>query len=577
MNTLFTEILDMSVTASFMIAAILLIRPLTAKVSKNINCILWALAGLRLVLPFSFKSKVSAVPDLKSLTPEIAPAITPEVIPEAAPTLPSEPVTQSGSIEILSVLWIVWLCGIALLVIYTAISFMLIKRKTAISLHETDNVYICDGIKGAFILGSFKPRIYIPSDTPEEQKQHVIAHENAHIKRLDYLWKPLALFVAILHWFNPLVWVGYILLCRDIELACDEAVTRNMTVDSKKSYTRALLECAVAGNRYRPSPLAFGEVGVKDRIKSILNYRKPAFWVSFGVMAVCVIVTVVFMTDPVINAKIPDPLPEISTTDTEEIKEPEPPETEEIPEDTETKSTEAAETEPVETEPVETEPEETEPEETEPEETEPEETEPEETESVETEPKETESKETEAKETGSKETKPKETEPTETKPVETKPADTTAAKPEEKPEPVVTHTVTFVANGGYCEKTSETVTHGQASVTLPMPTKAGYIFEGWWDADEGGTRIRSNTVCTTADTVLYARWRDNSTVKVTLMYDGKTEMMQMTKGDSFGTLFTPIKEGHTFDGWYINGTQRLTPDTVVPDHDIYLEARWIEN
>ena len=567
MNTVFTEILDMSVTASFMIAVILLIRPLTARVSKNISCILWALAGLRLVLPFSLKSKVSAVPDLQVLTPEIAPGITSEVIPEAAPTLSSTPVTESSSIDILSVLWIVWLCGIALLVIYTAVSFMLIKRKTAISLHETDNVYICDGIKGAFILGSFKPRIYIPSDTPEEQKQHVIAHENAHIRRLDYLWKPLGLFVAILHWFNPLVWIGYILLCRDIELACDEAVTRNMTVDSKKSYTRALLECAVAGSRYRPSPLAFGEVGVKDRIKSILNYRKPAFWLSFGVMAICIVVAVTFMTDPVINAKTPAPLPEISAISTEEIKEPEPPETEEISEDTETKDTETVETEPVETEPEETEPKETEPKETEP---------------KETEPKETKSKETEAKETDSKETKPKETKPKETKlketkPIETKPADTTAAKPEEKPEPVATHTVTYVANGGYCEKTAETVTHGQASVTLPIPTRAGYIFEGWWDAPEGGTRIRSNTVCTTADTVLYARWREDNTVTIHLMYNGKTDTVTMTKGSSFGSLFTPEKEGCTFDGWYLNGTEKVYPDTPVPERNAYLEARWIEN
>ncbi len=543
MNAVFTEILDMSITASFMIAAILLIRPLTGKVSKNINCILWALAGLRLVLPFSFKTRVSAVPDIQALTPEIMPDITPEAIPDIVPTLPSEPVVQSDSIDILSVLWIVWLVGIALLSVYTLVSFILIKKKTAVSLHENDNIYICDNIKGAFILGSFKPRIYIPSSTLAEQKQHVIAHENTHIKRLDYLWKPLGLFVAILHWFNPLVWVGYILLCRDIELACDEAVTRNMDVDAKKSYTRALLDCAVAGNRYRPSPLAFGEVGVRDRIKNILNYRKPAFWVSFGVIAICIVIAVMFMTDPIVNAKLPDPLPEIMAEDTEEIEKPEPTETEELPEETKPIETEPVETEPVETEPIETEPAETKP--------------------IETEPI---------------ETKPVETKPAETKPVETKPAETTTAKPEKEPEPVViTHTVTFVSNGGYCEKTIETVTHGQSSVTLPMPTRAGYIFEGWWDSPEGGTKMRHNTVCTTADTVLYARWREDNTVNVRLMYDEKIETLTLTKGSSFGTLFIPEKEGYTFDGWYLNGAEKVYPDTVVPDRDVHLEARWIEN
>ncbi len=564
MNTVFTEILNMSITASFMIAAILLIRPLTGKVSKNINCILWALAGLRLVLPFSFKTKVSAVPDIQVLAPQPIPDITPEVIPDVVPTLPSEPIApSSNSIDILSVLWIVWLVGIAVLSVYTLVSFVLIKKKTSISLHENDNIYICDNIKGAFILGSLKPRIYIPSNTPAEQKQYVIAHENAHIKRLDYLWKPLGLFVAILHWFNPLVWVGYILLCRDIELACDEAVTRNMDVDSKKSYTRALLECAVTGNRYRPSPLAFGEVGVKDRIKNILNYRKPTFWVSFGVVAVCIIIAVMFMTDPVVNAKLPDPLPEVVVKDTEEIEKPESDETEELPEETEPVETEPIETEPIETEPVETEPAETESAETEPVETKPIETEPIETDPIETKPI---------------ETKPVETKPAETKPVETKPAETTTAKSEKEPEPtVVTHTVTFIANGGYCEKTQETVTHGQSSVTLPMPTRAGYIFEGWWDSPEGGSRIRHNTVCTTADTVLYAHWREDNTVKVRLMYDGNIQTLTLTKGSSFGTLFTPEKEGYTFDGWYLNGTEKVYPDTLVPDHDVHLEAKWIEN
>ena len=272
MNTVFTEILNMSITASFMIAAILLIRPLTGKVSKNINCILWALAGLRLVLPFSFKTKVSAVPDIQVLAPQTTPDITPEVIPDVTPTLPSEPIAPSNSIDIISVLWIVWLVGIAVLSVYTLVSFVLIKKKTAISLHENDNIYICDNIKGAFILGSLKPRIYIPSNTPAEQKQYVIAHENAHIKRLDYLWKPLGLFVAILHWFNPLVWVSYVLFCKDLELACDEAVVRNMSEGRRKSYALTLCDIGVNKAKISACPIAFGEVSIKERVKATLSY-----------------------------------------------------------------------------------------------------------------------------------------------------------------------------------------------------------------------------------------------------------------------------------------------------------------
>ncbi|MBR4881501.1 MAG: InlB B-repeat-containing protein [Clostridia bacterium] len=554
MDSVFTEILDMSMTASFMIAAILLIRPLVGKVSKNINCILWALAGLRLIFPFSLRTKLSAVPDIQSITPEIMT----DTVPQAQPTLPSEPMVQPKTVDVLSILSTVWVIGIALLTVYYLVSFILIKKKTSVSLHEGDNVYICDGIKSAFILGRLTPRIYLPSDTAREQREHIIAHERAHIRRLDYLWKPVGLGIAILHWFNPLAWAGYIFLCRDIELACDETVTRNMSAERKRSYALALLESTVSGYRYNPSPLAFGEVGVKNRIKSILNYRKPAFWVSFGIIAICIAVAVMFMTDPIISAKLPDPIPEVVVKDTEKTKETEAPETEET-------ETEPAETEPQETEPIETEPIETEPKESE--------TKEKETEAVETKPV-----ETKPVETKPVETKPVETKPVETEPKETKPAETTTSKPQKDPEPeVVTHTVTFVANGGYCEKTAETVTHGQSSVTLPMPTRSGYIFDGWWDAPEGGTRVRNNTVCTTADTVLYAHWRENNTVNVRLMYDGKIETLTLTKGSSFGTLFAPEKEGYAFDGWYLNGSEKVYPDTLVPDYDVHLEARWIED
>ena len=619
MNTVFTEILNMSITASFMIAAILIIRPLTGKVSKNINCILWALAGLRLVLPFSFKTKVSAVPDIQVLAPQPIPDITPEVIPDVTPTLPSEPIAPSNSIDILSVLWIVWLVGIAVLSVYTLVSFVLIKKKTAISLHENDNIYICDNTKGAFILGSFKPRIYIPSNTPADQKQYVIAHENAHIKRLDYLWKPLGLFVAILHWFNPLVWVGYILLCRDIELACDEAVTRNMDVDSKKSYTRALLECAVIGNRYRPSPLAFGEVGVKDRIKNILNYRKPAFWVSFGVVAVCIVIAVMFMTDPVVNAKLPDPLPEVVVKDTEEIEKPESDESEELPE---------------ETEPVETEPEESD---TTVEDTTTENTTTADTTTVDTTTADT----TTADTTAAKDTKPKETEKVTEAPkpdketqapakkisITYKSADGTTlavktATAGEKTQlydtdipgffmmgwtnydwskevkyacgsyaefhgdvtlyAVLKYRITYNGNGGTPSQTHEDLYYGEQVYSMGYATRDGYKFLGWWSEPEGGSSKRPDP--TKGHTTLYAHWRIGN--RVNFIYNGgkgDTQYILVEYGKPMGTLPTPTREGYSFNGWWfeypITGeTVQITEASLMPiDYDISLEAQWIEN
>ncbi len=628
MNAVFTQILDMSITASFMIAAILLIRPLTGKVSKNINCILWALAGLRLVLPFSFKTRVSAVPDIQSLTPEIVPEVTPEIIPDVVPTLPAEPVAQSNSIDILSVLWIVWLVGIALLSVYTLVSFILIKKKTAVSLHENENIYICDNIKGAFILGSFKPRIYIPSSTLAEQKQHVIAHENAHIKRLDYLWKPLGLFVAILHWFNPLVWVGYILLCRDIELACDEAVTRNMDVDSKKSYTRALLDCAVAGNRYRPSPLAFGEVGVRDRIKNILNYRKPAFWVSFGVIAICIVIAVMFMTDPIVNAKLPDPLPEIMAEDTEEIEKPEPTETEELPEDTKEKETEPTESEEVETKPEESD---TTAEDTTAEDTTAEDTTAEDTTTADTTTADTTTKDTTAKDTAKA---PETSAPVTDKPAAAKKIKITyksadgstlavkTATAGEKTQlydtdipgffmmgwtnydwskevkyacgsyaefygdvtlyAVLKYRVTYNGNGGTPSQTHEDLYYGEEIYSMGYATRDGYKFLGWWSNPEGGSSKRPDP--TQGHTTLYAHWRIGN--RVSFIYNGgtgDTQSILVEYGKPMGTLPTPTREGYTFNGWWfkypITGeTVQITETSLMPiDYDISLEAQWIEN
>ncbi len=318
MNTVFTEILNMSITASWMIIAVVILRFFTRKISKNLNIFMWGLVGLRLLLPFSFKSKISAVPSAETFPTEPIiekgysinsgiPVIDVSVN-NYIESFPMEQATETAkkSIDIMNVLGIVWLCGFAVLVFYGIISCVLLRRKVSVSMKEINNIYICDDIKGAFIFGIFKPRIYLPSLLPVWQREYVVYHEIEHLKRRDHIWKPVAFVIACLHWFNPFVWLAYILFCRDIELSCDERVVRKMDKDEKKSYSLALLACSIPRSKLVAAPLAFGEVGVKTRIKSALNYKKPAFWVIVVALIICIGVAVLFMTDPIAKPKDPE-------------------------------------------------------------------------------------------------------------------------------------------------------------------------------------------------------------------------------------------------------------------------------
>ncbi len=315
MNTVFTEILNMSITASWMILAVVILRFFTRKISKNLNIFMWGLVGLRLLLPFSFKSKISAVPSAETFPTEpviekgysINSGIPVIDIPvnEYIESMPIESATEAAkkTLDTMSIFGIVWVCGFAALVLYGIISCILLRRKVSASMREVNNIYVCDGIKGAFIFGIFKPRIYLPSLLPVWQREYVVYHEKEHLKRHDHIWKPVAFVIACLHWFNPFVWLAYILFCRDIELSCDERVVRKMDKDEKKSYSLALLACSIPHSKLVAAPLAFGEVGVKTRIKSALNYKKPAFWVIVVALIICIGVAVLFMTDPVMTTQ----------------------------------------------------------------------------------------------------------------------------------------------------------------------------------------------------------------------------------------------------------------------------------
>ena len=231
MTTLFLKLLNMSIMASWTLGAVVLLRLALRKAPKWTVCLLWAILALRLVLPFSFESSFSLIPSSEVIPTDIvqaeAPAINtgiPQVDSVINPTLlpqQEQPVTLEQVVHVAS---IVWAAGVGLMLLYSAVSWVLLRIRVRISLRQQDRVYLCDDIKSPFVLGVFSPRIYIPSGLDSEALQHVLAHENAHIHRRDHLWKPLGYLLLSFHWFNPFMWIAYILLCRDIERACDERV-----------------------------------------------------------------------------------------------------------------------------------------------------------------------------------------------------------------------------------------------------------------------------------------------------------------------------------------------------------------
>ena len=312
MKEIFYEILNLSLSAAYLVPVVLVLRLVLKKAPRWTVCLLWGLVALRLVMPFSLESDVSLHPGREPVTdlqnqfagetarPETPPAEVPSVpaVPEA-PALPSVPAEELDLMEILAYVWLAGACTMAL---YGLVSYFRLKLKVRPSLQVEKRVFVCDGIGYPFLLGVLRPKVYLPSDLEEPHLSYVLAHEKAHVKRGDHLWKPLGFALLTIHWFNPLLWVAYLLLCRDIEAACDEKVVRDMDNIQKDGYSRALLACSLQGAFHRrwisACPVAFGETGVKTRIKSVLHYKKPAFWVLLIAILACVAVGVFFLTDP---------------------------------------------------------------------------------------------------------------------------------------------------------------------------------------------------------------------------------------------------------------------------------------
>lgn len=290
MNGAFLKLLDMSVKGSFLILAVIVLRLALKRAPKWIRCILWAIAALRLICPFSPESTLSLVPSTEPLSGvsvvnhAAAPAAQSAVLPAVSHTEP-----QYG---------IVWAVGAAAMLAYSLISCLRLRRRVREAVPMRDNIWLWDGAGSPFILGVIKPRIYLSSGIDPSHIDYVIAHEKAHLSRRDNWWKPLGYVILSIHWFNPLVWAGYTLFCRDIELACDERVICTLGMEEKKEYSHALLACSMQRKTVFVYPLAFGEAGVKERVKSVLTYKKPAFWLVLVSLTVCVIVAVCFLTSP---------------------------------------------------------------------------------------------------------------------------------------------------------------------------------------------------------------------------------------------------------------------------------------
>lgn len=314
MDRLFITILNNALVASWIILAVIILRfvfkKFIKKIPKWVNCLMWVLVAVRLVFPFSIESIFSVVPSAKPVPMDIEYAKVPQIDSGIyAINTVINPVLQNNfttaeidTVNKMQLVFIIasyiWVVGVAGLLIYALISFALLKKQVKNANRADKGVYVCDTIDSPFIFGIFRPNIYIPNSLDEDNRLCVIEHEKAHIKRGDFLWKPLGFIILSVYWFNPLCWIAYICLCKDIEYACDEKVTKDKDKDWKVKYCQALLDCSSQRRLVSACPVAFGEVSVKDRVKSVINYKKPAFWVICISVIVCAVVGVCFLTNP---------------------------------------------------------------------------------------------------------------------------------------------------------------------------------------------------------------------------------------------------------------------------------------
>lgn len=311
MEVIFLKLFNMSITAGWLILAVIALRAALKKAPKWIICLLWGMVAARLICPVSLESIFSLVPSRETIRHEAVLSESPSidsgirlvdnvVNPVLRESFTPEPGASVNPLQVwLSAAGILWAAGMGAMLVYAAVSYVLLRLRIRAAVRLEEPVYLSEFVDTPFVFGVFRPRIYLPSGMQEAMRAPVLAHEKAHLARLDHLWKILGYVLLAAYWFHPLCWAAYVLFCRDIELACDERVIRNYDARQKKEYSEALLACSLRHHGVTACPLAFGEVGVKARIRSVANYKKPAFWVMAAAVAVCITAAVCFLTNPV--------------------------------------------------------------------------------------------------------------------------------------------------------------------------------------------------------------------------------------------------------------------------------------
>ncbi|WP_297719432.1 M56 family metallopeptidase [Intestinimonas sp.] len=333
MEAIFLRLVNLSLSAGWLVLAILVLRLFLRRAPRWSFCLLWGLVGLRLLCPVSIESPLSLLPSAQPLPPEILYTATPRidsgidavnnvVNPILEGSLTPSPGASANPAQIWSfVLARLWLAGVLILLLYALVSYVRLRRRVATATLLRENIRETEGTDTPFVLGLLRPTIYLPYGLSEGDLPHVIAHERAHIRRGDHWWKALGFLILSVYWFHPLLWVAYVLLCRDIEGACDERVIRELDREERREYAAALLHCGVRRRTVAACPLAFGEVGVKARIKAVMSYRRPGVWLAAAALAACAVAAVCFLTDPPVSPSFPMEGNQISDLDPQEIVE----------------------------------------------------------------------------------------------------------------------------------------------------------------------------------------------------------------------------------------------------------------
>lgn len=306
----FCELLMRGMKASLLILVVILFRMVFRKIPSWIKCVLWFIVFAQLLIPFQIESPLSAynyVPEngMVNVYYEMKPEKSEVIVDFSAIPGSSdnqsvgehEKSTHTGNI-VIPLLMGIWSIGIIVLIGYLVISSIRVRMMTRTAILLRENIYLSDEVNSPFVLGLFRPQIYVSSSMDENKIAYVVAHEKAHLKRGDQWWKLLGYLVLCIHWMNPLVWVSYVLFCKDLELACDEKVIKNFDSEEKKAYSTALIDCSMQKKMVFSGPVAFGEVGVKERVKKVLSYKKPALWVGVIAVIICGVIAVCFLTSP---------------------------------------------------------------------------------------------------------------------------------------------------------------------------------------------------------------------------------------------------------------------------------------